>query len=110
MLLVPTRPSSRELRILRNLADKNSIWEKVGREYFVQFDEATNREIRIQQNELEQMKACGWIRLVHPPKSAQRLDHYELTAEGASLDGLIRRKSPQRELEPLSHTEPRRRA
>jgi hypothetical protein len=110
MLLVSTRPTSRELRILRNLADRNAIWEEPGRKYFVQFDESTGKEIRIRANELEHMGTCGWIRLVHPPKAAQRLDHYELTAEGAGLEELVQRKSAQREVEPIQQARPRRRA
>jgi hypothetical protein len=107
---VPTRPNSRELRILRNLSANNAIWEQIGREYFVQFDESTGKDIRIRANELERMSACGWIRLVRPPKAAQKLDHYELTAEGAAVEEVVERKSPQREQEPIQQTKPRRRA
>jgi hypothetical protein len=109
MLLVPSRPTSRERRILRNLAERNEIWEELGREYFVQFDESRGREIRIRANELEHMSACGWIRRVHPPKAAQRLDRYELTAEGAVLKELVQRKSAQREVEPIQKARPPRR-
>jgi hypothetical protein len=101
MLLVPTRSTNRELRILRNLMDKNAIWEKVGHEYFVQFDEQSGKELRIAPDELKHLTTCGWIRLVRPPRSAQRLDFYELTDEGSALDDVIRRKSVQREFEPL---------
>jgi hypothetical protein len=66
--------------------------------------------MRIRANELEHMSAYGWIRLVHPPKAAQRLDHYELTAEGATLEELVQRKSVQREVERIQQARPRRRA
>ena len=65
----------------------------------MQFDETTGKEIRIQANELKQMSASGWIRLVRPPKAAQRLDYYELTTEGAALEELAQRKVTKREVD-----------
>lgn len=104
------KPTSRELRILRNLADKNAIWESLGRKHFVQFDELTGTEMLVRRTEIDHLTASGWIRLVQLPKSAQRLDHYELTTEGASLEGMLQRKMPKLELEPLLQLSRRRRA
>lgn len=101
MLLVPTSPSSRDLRIIRNLILRNAIWEELGHSNFVQFDEQTGKELRIQPKDLKRMTASGWIQLVQPPKSAQRLDHYELTEEGAAFKHLALRKAPQQEIPPL---------
>lgn len=86
--------TAREVRIIRNLIANNVIWEAVGRNYFTQFDESSGREIRIRLAELQRMEGCGWIRLVHPPKAAQRLDHYQITPHGASVEGLTHAKSP----------------
>ena len=103
MLLVPTKPTRRELRILRNLIDNNYIWEEIGQKHFVQFDGRTGKQVRIRPDELERMATSGWIRHVRFPRSAQRLDRYELTEEGSTIDLLSQRKTPQRELESIEH-------
>ena len=107
---VSNKPTGRQLRIIRNLIAKNQIWETVGREYFTQFDESTERDIRIRPSELQQMEICGWIRRLRHPQAHQRLDYYELTAEGASHNAMAHRKSPQREAAPDFFIRPRRRA
>ena len=107
---VPQAPTGRQSRILRNLVARNLIWEAVGRKYFTQYDDITGKEIRIPCTELKHMETCGWIKLIHPPRAAQRLDRYEITPPGASLVATAEKKSPQPALEPAVLSRRRRRA
>jgi len=108
ILVVLIEPTSRELRILRNLMQKNAIWEEVGHKYLVQFDDPTGKQLRIQPDELERMAGAGWIRSVRFPRSAQRLNRYELAEAGSAIEQLSRRKAPQREIEIIERLRPRR--
>ena len=87
---------------------KNAIWEQIGHKYVVQFDDHTGKQLRIQPDELERMASAGWIRSVLFPRSAQRLNRYELADEGSAIEHLSRRKAPQREIEIIERLRPRR--
>ena len=110
MLLVSMEPTSRQLRILGNLMDRNLIWEAVGHQYFVQYDNRSERELRIKPEELEEMAERGWIRRVCVPRSEQRLDRYELTNEAWIFEEISRRKAPHRESELVGRIRAHKRA
>ena len=100
-------PTARQRRILANLKDSNLIWEVVGQKFFLQFDNRTEREIRIRPGQLDEMSNLGWIRLVQSPKAEQRLDRYEL-ADRAPIF-VETRKPPRRESRSANSIQARRR-
>ena len=100
-------PTARQRRILANLKDSNLIWEVVGQRFFLQFDNRTEREIRIRPGELDEMSNLGWIRLVQSPKAEQRLDRYDLADRAPILEDS--RKPPRRESQGASPIQARRR-
>jgi DNA-binding PadR family transcriptional regulator len=65
----------------------------------MQFDDRTERERRIQPQELNKMIQSGWIRQVSAPRLEQRLDRYELTEDGRILLQTHSRKTARRESE-----------
>lgn len=99
-------PTVRHRRILGNLKSGNLIWEVVGRKYFSQFDSRSDRELRIQPEDLEAMANMGWVRVVQSP---QRLNRYELADTAPSFEEIGRRKPPERESEILVPMPTRRR-
>jgi hypothetical protein len=107
--LVPSVPTKRQLRILKNLMGNNGIWEKAGRKYFLQFDEHSGKEVRLKSDELHEMAAAGWIQPVRFPPSAQRLDRYEIAELGLAF-GRPSPKEPQRASDMSAVEKPRKQA
>ena len=75
--------NSRQRRILAGLERGDRIWEVADKAYFTQFNEATARDGRLRLDELLQMQESGWIRRVS--QGPNRLDHWEITAEGQDM-------------------------
>jgi hypothetical protein len=75
--------SPRQRRILAGLTRGDLIWEVPDKSYFTQFNEATGRDGRLRLDELLQMQESGWIRRVS--QGPNRLDHWEITAEGQDV-------------------------
>ena len=99
MLVSIVEPTARQRRILGNLKSGNLIWEVVGRKYFSQFDDRSDRELHIRAEDLREMIDTGWIRLVQLPRSEQRLNRYELAGAAPGFEEIGRRKPPLRESE-----------
>ena len=90
-------PTKRQLRVLRNLALKNYVWEQTKSPQLVQFDESSGKEVLLGRAEIDSMAAAGWLQRIHHPPSAQRLDHFEITDFGLALLEQTSRKAPARE-------------
>lgn len=85
--VVQSTPTKRHIRILRNLALNNYIWEQARTSRLIQFDESSGKDSLLRLVEVKDMSAAGWIRRVQFPPEAQRLDRYEITEAGrAALD------------------------
>lgn len=80
-----TTLNARHRRILSSLSHDDLLWEVPGQPYFTQFNERTEKQIRVRVDILEQLEALGLIRRQRQSQSAHKLDFWEITAHGREV-------------------------
>jgi hypothetical protein len=76
------------------------LWEVAGEKYFTQFNEKTDRQLRVHPPALQPLESASLIHLRHHPAADHKLDFWDITDQGRAAlaeSAPLPRKSPTTE-------------